>query len=356
MHKLFLSITFLLLQITSFANDGAFFAAGNQLIPINESEISVKKEILTLKKVRHDFIEVSVYYEFFNPAEAKTITVGFEAFSPNGDVDGTPKNGRHPYMRDFTVVLNNTTLPYEVAYVQDSLSNQKEKIIAIDLDTFEGHKSGNYVEFHYVYHFKASFKKGLNTIKHTYNYDLSGGVCYNYYFEYILTAANRWGNGQIDDFTLIIDSGPFESFHIEQSFFDNNSNWMINGIGKMEHTWVDNRPYTTFYIQKGRLTFQAKNFKPNGELFVHSPSCLDGVIDKKLLYSYYAQNWMYEPANDFERKTYKNLPFARRGYVFKNVALKQYYENMPWYMPNPNYIPVVANLHELEKKWIEQYK
>ena len=29
---------------------------------------------------------------------------------------------------------------------------------------------------------------------------------------------------------------------------------------------------------------------------------------------------------------------------------------MSWYIPNPNYIPDVTDLHILEKKWIEKYK
>ena len=61
-------------------------------------------------------------------------------------------------------------------------------------------------------------------IKHTYNYDLSSSVYINYEFEYVLTAANRWANKQIDDFTLIIDIGEFETFSIYKSFFKNNSN------------------------------------------------------------------------------------------------------------------------------------
>jgi len=105
MTKHILLILLILSGYSVFANDGAFFAKGNQLIPINETDITVKKEILTLKKIRNQFIEVTVYYEFFNPKEDKKITVGFEAFSPNGDVDGAPKNGKHPYMRDFTVEL-----------------------------------------------------------------------------------------------------------------------------------------------------------------------------------------------------------------------------------------------------------
>ena len=114
---LFLAIA---ISLNARANDGSFFAKGNQLIPITETSISVKKEMLTLKKIRNQFIEVTVYYEFFNPGEEKNLTVGFEAFSPGGDVNGTPKNGQHPYMRDFTVELNNKILTYNIAYVYDS--------------------------------------------------------------------------------------------------------------------------------------------------------------------------------------------------------------------------------------------
>jgi hypothetical protein len=39
------------LNLISFANDGAFYANGNQLIPITESKISVKKEILLIERV-----------------------------------------------------------------------------------------------------------------------------------------------------------------------------------------------------------------------------------------------------------------------------------------------------------------
>jgi len=173
MKNLALLILLMLLPNLILANDGAFFAKGNQLIPISETDISVKKEILTLKKIKNQYIEVTVYYEFFNPKEAKKLTVGFEAFSPQGDVEGAPKNGKHPYMSDFTVELNQEKLNYKVAYVSDSLYNNAGKIKAIDFKNFEGNKSGNYVDFFYVYHFEAHFKKSLNIIKHTYKYDLT---------------------------------------------------------------------------------------------------------------------------------------------------------------------------------------
>ena len=56
--------------IFAFANDGVFYAAGNQLIPITETDISVKKEVLTINRVG-DHLEVIVYYEFFNPVGEK---------------------------------------------------------------------------------------------------------------------------------------------------------------------------------------------------------------------------------------------------------------------------------------------
>jgi hypothetical protein len=102
------------------ANDGVFYASGNQLIPIVETDISVTKEVLTIRRVDNENLEVTVEYNFYNPTNAKRLTVGFEAFSPSGDVDGTPINGKHPFIRDFSVVLNNEALNYKTALVTDT--------------------------------------------------------------------------------------------------------------------------------------------------------------------------------------------------------------------------------------------
>lgn len=354
-------VLFLLICGFTFANDGAFFASGNHLIPINETNITVRKEILTLKKIRNNFIEVTVYYEFYNPNDAKKITVGFEAFSPQGDVDGAPKNGQHPYMRDFTVALNNNILNYNIAYVADSLYNQNGIIKSVDLKKFDGNTSGNYVDFYYVYHFEATFKKGLNIIQHTYNYDLSASIDYNYDFEYILTAANRWGNKQIDDFTLIIDNGEFETFSINKTFFTKADEWLINGIGKSENikgypnSFIENDA-VKFHIQKGNLIFQKKNFQPKGELILYAQNYI-GIQDFGYIpFSYYQTEQINEPESDLQKKILKNLPFARRGYVFQNKELSNYYTQMDWYIPNPNYTPNLEILTNEELEWIKKWK
>lgn len=69
------------------ANDGAFYASGNQLIPIRETTISIQKEVLEIVR-DGDELDITVNYTFFNPGGAKSILVGFEAASPAGDVDG----------------------------------------------------------------------------------------------------------------------------------------------------------------------------------------------------------------------------------------------------------------------------
>ncbi|MFC6268532.1 YARHG domain-containing protein [Frigoriflavimonas asaccharolytica] len=316
---------------------------------------------MTLKKIRNQFIEVTVYYEFFNPNEDKKITVGFEAFSPQGDVDGAPKNGHHPYMRDFTVELNNTILKYNVAYVSDSLYNKKGKIKSLDFEKFEGNKSGNYVDFYYVYHFEANFKKGLNIIKHTYNYDLSGSIDYNYDFEYVLTAANRWSNKQIDDFTLIIDMGEFETFSIDKSFFKSANDWLVNGIGKTENViGVKNsfieKDALKFHLQKGNLIFQKKNFKIDGDLRLYSQNYIGIENLSYIPFSYHQIDNINEPQNNLQRKILRNLPFARRGYIFKNKELNDFYTEMEWYIPNPNYEANIEILTDDEKHWMEKWK
>ena len=357
----------LLLSTALYANDGAFFGSGNHLVPIRETDISVQKEILYLKKIQNKYIEVSVYYEFFNPKEDKEITVGFEAESPSGDVDGAPKNGHHPYMFDFTVNLNNAFLPYQIAYVTDSLYAQGGKIKSIDLNTFNGNKDGNYIDFRYVYHFKAKFKKGVNILKHTYKYNISGGIAYNYHFDYILTAANRWANKRIDDFTLIIDMGDFQTASIEHTFFKSGKEWLLSGVGKITET-AHKGPgdgtglnATNFYVQQGLLFFQKKNFTPKGELHIYDwalwvHQSAGFPIDYPFTIDLPNLKYETEPKTEEEKRLLRNLPFARRGYIFKDKTLQAFYNKQDWYQPNPSYIPEVEYLTPKEKELINSLK
>lgn len=373
MKRLTQLILLIFLSLSLLANDGAFFANGNQLIPMGETDISVTKEVLTIKRRNKTQIDVTVYYEFINPKELKKIIVGFESNIPSGDADPAPKNNEHPNIYNFTVDLNNTILPYNVSLVTDSVYYKNGKVegralrdINKKLDWDEINDWGS---TKYVYYFDAPFKKGLNTIKHTYTFDLSGSVTYNYDFDYVLSAAMRWGNHQIDDFTLIIDMGDFEDFYINNKPFTD-SEWIVTGIGKIiknttTTSWWDSdegnkSTFDRFLMTKGQIIFQKKNYKPEGELFLFSER-------------FYPENWQsfdyekqptipifeieYEDAADaISRKVLRNLPFARRGYVFSSPELKEYYANQVWYIPNPNYKADMQGLTPKEQQWVNRWK
>lgn len=362
--KGFLFTLFILLQSSIlFANDGAYFMSGNQLVPIKETSVQVRKEILSLKRVNDDFLEVTVDYTFFNPEKtSKTILVGFEAFSPSGDADFYPKNGQHPYMNDFTVNLNQKILPYEISYV--STEDAKKELSLNDIENTI--KEFDYAEFYYVYHFNATFQPGENRLVHTYKFRLSGSVDYLYNFEYILTAANRWANNKIDDFTLTIDMGDYQDFYINPTFFKSVNEWSVNGIGEKvdgfmkEYRHSNGENAAAFFVQKGTIQFKKKNFHPNGELFLFKPRfyLISNVfsMENNLPFNKDLVVFFDEIENENALKILQNLPYARRGYIFSNSVLKSYYEKMPWYIPNKDYVPKPDELEENEIKWLADLK
>lgn len=348
------------------SNDGAFFISGNQLIPIVETDISVAKEVLTIKRISEDWVEITVLYEFFNPGKAKNVLVGFEADSPGGDVDGTPKNGEHPYMSDFTVILNSNNLPYKVAIVKDSVyyANGKFKSMT-EKEAMGEYFDPNVPEFYYVYHFDANFKEGKNILKHTYKFELSGTVDFYYILTYVLTAANRWANNQIDDFILRIDMGDFQDFYIEKSFFENADEW--KGSDDCKITNGENTPYylstlgsfARFIVRDGIVVFQKKNFHPKGELSILSMYDIFygepfNSEEDKLPFSFFSSQYIIKSADEISKKILRNLPFARRGYIFKTSAIQKYYEKMDWYMPDENYKATTESLTPEEVKWINE--
>lgn len=361
--KVFIIFFILLQSSILFANDGAYFMSGNQLIPIKETSIEVRKEILSLKRIDNEFLEVTVDYIFFNPEKAsKTILVGFEAFSPEGDAEFLPKNGQHPYMESFTVNLNQKILPFEISYV--STENNKKNY---SLKEIESRMSGfDYTSFYYVYHFNATFKPGENRLVHTYKFRLSGSVDYFYDFEYVLTAANRWANNKIDDFTLNIDMGDYQDFCINQTFFKSVNEWTINGVGKKvsdfmkEYRTSEGETASVFYIQKGIIQFKKKNFHPEGELFLFTHNLLMGEqifdLDTELPLNTDVYIIFKAVKDEMALKVLQNLPYARRGYIFTNTVLKKYYEKMPWYIPNNDYVPEPDELSEAEIKWLAELK
>ena len=382
-----------------------FYASGNQLIPITETDISVKKEVLTLNRVG-DHLEVTVYYEFFNPVGEKELLVGFEATSPyNSMLDPFEMFPRHPHIRNFKVAMNGEPLRYEIAHVESGRYVNKEYQFSqyysngrfIDWtpqqiqDTLKAWEYPPGLPTDYVYHFKAQFRPGLNIIYHTYDFDLSFSIGEEYYFPYVLTAANRWANHQIDDFLLLVNMGDHESFSIEPDFFQSPDEWRFLGKGKTTtYFW----PYPTkrdapvFHVQEGSLSFRKANFHPEGELHLTKSNTINYSIGdpdharsftETLAKQYYSYsdllaalrhditNSLIPSDTDYkynydtlvtpeQRRILKNLPFAYRGYIFKNKELREYFESTEWYLPNPEYDGNMDAFSAEERKWMEFWK
>ncbi len=380
MKKTLILLVMVLSFIGAKANDGVYYTSGNHLIPITETEISVKKEVLDIRRRDHK-IHVHVYYEFFNPGNEKTLLVGFEAMPPGGAWDITEEEYKkltdHPYMHDFTVYINGERLDYQVSHVEsaengyyhngkfDELSKQRELELGREADFSE------YIPYLFVYHFNATFKKGLNIVEHTYVFDESTYVGAEYDFDYVLTAANRWANNQIDDFTLNVDMGELESFAIRPTFFKNANEWTIKGVGRKSDggEFYNNNPM--FHMQRGGVSFQKKNFHPEGELEIYKlvPGLAmlwgDGANSSDVMDAVkrqYAQwnVWVFEEGSDValtkeEKRIMKNLPFAYRGHVFKDKGLKAFFESTDWYIPNPDYIDDMGQMSKEEREWIEYW-
>jgi len=397
MKKISILLFCCLSALFAFANDGVFYASGNQLIPITETDISVKKEVLTINRVGNH-LEVTVYYEFFNPKGEKELLVGFEAEAPYNGPNPMDYFPKHPHIQNFKVILNGEPLTYEIAhvergryddngdyipskyYINGQFQNWTKKQIE---DTLFAWNYPGDMPIDYVYHFKAKFRPGLNIIQHTYEYDLSFSVSEEYDFPYVLTAANRWANHQIDDFTLNINMGDRESFRIKQTFFEKPTDWTINGLGMaMNCEWMGWDTVTNgviFHIQQGGVSFHKQNFHPDGELFLvkdhlivsmwrdwnseqktsDEENLINGIknqynsLDTAFISGFFEGTPMFTTT---QRRILKNLPFAYRGYAFKNKELKKFFESTQWYIRNPKYKGEMDGFTEKEKAWVEFWK
>ena len=412
MKKLLIILLALFTYVGLRANDGAYYSNGNHLIPITETTIRVQKEILTITRIYDSINEwgslfkVNVYYKFFNPGEAKDLIVGFESSSPDGNAyDGSLDEAfaGQPFIYDFNVVMNGKPLSYQLAHVpyqyegdyqfdyskktedyyrngqiQDMTKEQYSKSMAGIFEDEEEYLDWFGYLFYYVYHFNAHFDEGLNTIQHTYLFKGASFVMMDYLFDYILTAANRWANNGIDDFTLVLNMGDHTSFTVQPTFFTSASEWTFNGKGKvgsrlMMTGMCEDCPM--FHMQSGSLVFHKKNFHPEGELHIEKDALyifnylsyeedglsVDDVEDfvnilKTEYYNLYLDVEMPFKTTKFtdeQKRILKNMPFAYRGYVFKSKDLQNFFESTEWYVPDPDYKSDMTKLHRSEKEWVQ---
>jgi len=329
-------LLFILFTRDAMANDGVFYAVGNTLVPLKETTIRLKKEILNLER-KGDWMQVDIYFEFFNPGPEKELTVGFVTPPAFGDVED--EKAKHPFVKDFMVMADDRLLPYQVARMEETGFKVSSKLA-------EG------VDF--VYHFKIRFAKGITVIRHSYLYRGGASVEAKNEFDYRLTTGTTWANSGIDDFELNISMGDDSYFSVPAGFNAVPAAWQVAGIGRIAKNTAaipymaeESGKLRMVYLRKGMLQLRATNFKPTQDLSVsfwnlHNELllwCDKGV--KNEFAGLMEMTWgdsaeqLVSKLTDTELRLYRNLNYARRGYDFKDELLKKTFSKFNWYIPDP---------------------
>lgn len=337
---------------TASANDGVYFVRGGQLIPISETDISVKKEVLSISLCDDGYARVDVEYEFENHGSAKTVKMGFEAENPYNTEDTLNLAGVHPYIEDFTVELNGQRLSYTNAVVEPGL-----------LDTpFTGPKDDTpeeFVRYSYAYYFDAPMLEGVNRVHHTYRYRMSFGVGRTFEVPYWLTPASRWKGGTIGDFTLRISApNTAKHFVMADSLFVGNEFRVTEGTGKVRHLQHGWMSLVEVALRNGTVEWHKKDFRPVDDINIQSADSYSSFDTEHYpLGSFYdrSEGYVIWPMDiKLPESLARNLPYANRGYVFKKKELQKLFSQFWWYMPDPSWQPSTADFTPREWRLIRE--
>jgi len=76
-------------------------------------------------------------------------------------------------------------------------------------------------------------------------------------------------------------------------------------------------------------------------------------LDTAFIFGYFEKVPQFTPE---QRRILKNLPFAYRGYKFKDKSLRKHFESTEWYIANPKYKGEMDGFSEKERRWVEFWK
>lgn len=393
--KKYLLISMMALAVncqSAMANDGVYYVSGNHLIPLQETNISIKKEVLTITLCDDGFASVDVQYEMVNNGDPKTITMGFEADVPYNDDNSFNTDCTHPNITNFSATMNGQILSYKNGVVKDE--DEDTDYVPLDLKKWREPRESDpdyeengadmvhllynpstkeYTRYAYVYYFTANFKKGVNTIHHTYRFEMSSGVGRTFEVPYWLTPAMRWANHQIDDFTLRVKAdNTTKHFLIDGKCFNPNGFKVTSGKGKVRTlAATDYREKTVeVVLRNGTVEWHGTNFKTTENMSINSADQLYDAPKDAFLYYDSSNNYypftmnLWTPSefglkgdeSKFISRLCRNLPYAHRGYVFKDPDLRKVFQSQWWYMPDPNFKPTESTFSPHEWEFINGNK
>lgn len=351
------------------ANSQRFVVSGGMLVPLAETDISVKKEILTITFKncgKRTDAYIDVYYEFWNPTnDPKTILMGFVTppCPTNHERMWIEDRDSIPWISNFTVELNQEKLSYkyapcelfgkeltEITYATEEYSVDYYDPVdeAYFTVTSEGYIEDSVIKVRvigtppaaaitdqgknhtYVYYFTATFNPGLNIVHHTYKSGIGYGSDVDRHFEYELTPACAWANHQIDDFTLVLKSDKLNAMIMASDIFPDNSFSIKQKEGKVFNfknnvpTGYDEAVFTSgvgVVLNGGTAELHLENFAPKKELII------DIVVGLKSNYYYNEDSdeglmsyYDYESCYENWAKSLTAYGLLQRGYYFTPLS------------------------------------
>ena len=389
MKKILLVILFCFLSIFTFANDWEFGSEGEHIIPLKGSNMSIKKEKITLK-LTPDGMLVNVKFTFDSP-NAENKIIGFV----------TPESGNGGYYEEENVIrkpeplkiknFKTTVNGKEVKSNVELLSKLLSKGVLDNNIVTEYVKEEKEKEFYnYVYYFNADFKQGENVVEHSYFYTGSYGV-YERDFEYVVTTISKWKNKTVEDFEIEVYPGNY-FVKLPYSFWTNTKkiNWEIVGKGKMitvaptkqpndeDATILEKTGVVYSKLDNGFIRYKTKNFSPTDNFYmVRMDNILgfdyefqEGKIQGykfKDDYFTFLRETVYDDYPDIvaslkdlkdkDLDIIRNYPYAFAGYDFARKDLKDYFSQFIWYSPvgknvkiDPNFNNIIKAVDEIKAK------
>ena len=389
MKKILLAILFCFLSIFTFANDWEFGSEGEHIIPLKGSNVSIKKEKITLK-LTPDGMLVNVKFTFDSP-NAENKIIGFV----------TPESGNGGYYEEENVIrkpeplkiknFKTTVNGKEVKSNVELLSKLLSKGVLDNNIVTEYVKEEKEKEYYnYVYYFNADFKQGENIVEHSYFYTGSYGV-YERDFEYVVTTISKWKNKTVEDFE--IEVYPENYFvKLPYSFWKDNKkiNWEIVGKGKMlaiaptkkvtdeDATGLEKFGVVYLRLDNGFVKYKTKNFSPTDNFYMVRMDNILGfeyefpegkiqgykfkddyfTILRETVYDDYSDIVAsLKDLNDKDLDIVRNYPYAFAGYDFARKDLKDYFSQFVWYNPvgknvkiDPSFNNIIKAVDEIKAK------
>jgi len=388
MKKILLAILFCFLSIFAFANDWEFGSEGEHIIPLKGSNMSIKKEKITLK-LTADGMLVNVKFTFDNPTAENKIVGFVTPESGNGEEEDEttkPKRKAEPLkIKNFKTIVNGKEVKSNVELLSKLLSKG-----VLDNNIIKEYTEKEKTFYNYVYYFNADFKQGENVVEHSYFYTGSYGI-YERDFEYVVTTISKWKNQTVEDFEIEVHP---ENYFVKlpYSFWKDNKkiNWEVVGKGKMvtiaptkksndeDATGLERYGIIYLKLNNGFVRYKTKNFSPNQDFYMTRMDNILGfdyefpegkIQGYKFKDDYFTtlRETIYDDypnivsslkdLKDKDLDIIRNYPYAFAGYDFAKKDLKDYFSQFIWYTPvgknvkiDPNFNNIIKAVDEIKAK------